>query len=120
VAIFKPKKVHIVVPALASSLGWCPSPNHCLSPEWQQWRRHQDDLPAVLFAGHLPSRLFSLLESKDRADGIWLTQDSFKSSWDGLVLTIIKTSSLTIFGRGWTAAKSASESAVTKPKNIQK
>jgi hypothetical protein len=67
-----------------------------------------------------PAGFFLYKRAKLELAGISLSQDSFKTSSEGVVHPSPKTSSLTPFGGGWTAVKSAFKSVVNWHKKVPK
>jgi histone-lysine N-methyltransferase SETMAR len=75
---------------------------------------HPPNLP-----GLAPADFFLFRKVKEELDGLHLTQETHKSTWERVIRTSPKMSLLSLSGAGSSAVKSVSASAVTMSRKVQ-
>ncbi len=112
-ADFQAKKVRIFIPGCVSVMGSQPSPHCCLSPGLQMAAKASGSLPICPIS---PQQTYFCFR-----EWILSWQTSFcpraapRWAWRRSSKPSAKTSPSPPFGSGWTAAKSTSKSAVSRP-----
>jgi hypothetical protein len=112
--IFKPSSL-----GLSIRTGFCtgqrPSPHRCLTPGVQNNSKGIKTIHHPPYSPDItPEDLFLFLRLKLQLAGFVLSQERLKTSWDGVIQPLSKTSLLSPFDVGYSSTKSASALAETR------